>query len=168
MTQPSHELSERIRGELLEMERIVRRALRAWPKAQKRFRGQQVYLDSVALNLHAFYTGVERLFELIARRVDHTLPTGETWHRDLLKQMGKDIPGIRPAVIDKESALDLDDFRRFRHLVQNIYTFNLVPDKMMNLIQTLPDLWAGLRAELLAFAEFLDDLQRSGRNNKRK
>lgn len=168
MTQPSQELSERIRGELLEMERIVQRALRAWPKAQKGLRGHEAYLDSVALNLHAFYTGMERLFELIARQIDHTLPMGETWHRDLLRQMGKDIPGIRPAVIDKGSALDLDDFRRFRHLVQNIYTFNLVPDKMRNLIQIFPELWARLRAELLAFAEFLDDLQRSSRDNKRK
>jgi hypothetical protein len=168
MTRPFQELSERIRGELLEMERIVQRALRAWPKAQKGLRGQEAYLDSVALNLHAFYTGIERLFELIARQLDHTLPMGETWHRDLLRQMGKDIPGIRPAVLDKESALDLDDFRRFRHLVQNIYTFNLVPDKMMNLIQVLPVLWARLRAELFAFAEFLDDLYPSGRKNKRK
>lgn len=168
MNPTSKELSERIRGELPELERIVQRALRFWPKAQKGSRGQDAYLDSVALNLQAFYTGIERLFEIIARRVDQSLPTGETWHRDLLKQMEKDIPGIRPAVIDHESVFDLDDFRRFRHLVQNIYTFNLVPEKMMDPIQKLPELWDRLRAELLAFAEFLDDLYSSGRKNKRK
>jgi|MudIll2142460700_1097286.scaffolds.fasta_scaffold28808_2 hypothetical protein len=168
MIRPSQPLSERIRGELMEMDRIVQRALRSWPKAQKGLRGQEAYIDSVALNLQAFYAGIERLFELIARQVDHTLPMGETWHRDLLKQMGKEIPGIRPAVIDNESIFDLDDFRRFRHLVQNIYTFNLVPEKMMNLIQKIPELWARLRAELFAFSEFLDVLHLSGRKNKRK
>ena len=168
MTRPSQQLSERIRDELPETERIIQRALRAWPKAQKGSRGREVYLDSVALNLQAFYTGIERLFELIARQVDHILPPGETCHRDLLKQMGKDMPGIRPAVIDPQSAFDLDDFRRFRHLVQNIYTFNLVPGKMESLIQTLPNLWAKLRAELLAFAEFLDDLHRASKRNRQK
>jgi hypothetical protein len=168
MTRPSQKLSERIRGELPEMERIVQRTLQAWPRAQKGSRGHEVYLDSVALNLQAFYTGIERLFELIARQVDYTLPLGETWHRDLLKQMGKDMPGIRPAVIDHQSIFDLDDFRRFRHLVQNIYTFNLVPGKMESLIQILPKLWANLQAELLAFAEFLDFLHRSSKNDRRK
>ena len=37
---------------------------------------------------------------------------------------------IRPAVIGPESASALDELRRFRHLVRNVYTFNLVPEKM--------------------------------------
>ena len=65
---------------------------------------------------------------------------------------------VRPAVIDKDSALALDDFRRFRHLVRNVYTINLAPDKMARLILALTGLWSKLHAELLAFAEFLDEL----------
>jgi len=152
------ELSERIRGEMLDIERVVQRALRAWPKAQKASEEQDVYLDSVALNIHSFYSGVERLFELIARHVDGALPASETWHRDLLQQMAQDVTNARPAVIDQDSALTLDDFRRFRHLVRNVYTINLVPDKMAKLIIDLPRLWPKLRAELLAFAEFLKEL----------
>lgn len=30
---------------------------------------QDIYLDSVALNLHGFYSGLERLFELVARHL---------------------------------------------------------------------------------------------------
>jgi len=113
------ELAERIRGEMSDMERVVQRALQAWPQAQKRSEEQNVYLDSVALNLHSFYSGIERLFELIARYVDRALPAGETWHRDLLQQMARDMTDVRPAVIDNDSALTLDEFRRFRHLVRN-------------------------------------------------
>ena len=79
------ELVERIRGEVPDIERIVQRAIRAWPQAQSPSAEQDVYIDSVALNLHSFYTGIERLFELIARHLDRNLPTSETWHRDLLK-----------------------------------------------------------------------------------
>ena len=158
MIAPFPELIERIRGEIPELDGVVQRALRAWPKAQNPSPEQEFYLDSVALNLHAFYAGVERLFELIARRMDQNLPSGEAWHRDLLRQMAQDLPDIRPAAISQESALVLDKFRRFRHLVQNIYVMNLQADKMAELTTTLPVLWANLREELLAFANFLEDI----------
>ncbi len=118
------ELVERIRGEVPDLERVVQRVLQAWPQAQSQSGEQGVYLDSVALNLHSFYSGLERLFELIARHVDRTLPAGETWHRDLLQQIAHDLVDVRPAVIDRDSALILDEFRRFRHLVRNVYTIN--------------------------------------------
>jgi hypothetical protein len=158
MIAPFPELIERIRGEIPELDGVVQRALRAWPKAQNPSPEQEFYLDSVALNLHGFYAGVERLFELIARRMDQNLPSGEAWHRDLLRQMAQDLPDIRPAAISQESALVLDKFRRFRHLVQNIYVMNLQADKMAELTTTLPVLWANLREELLAFANFLEDI----------
>ena len=152
------ELAERLRGEAPDLERVIQRALQSWERGQHSPGQQDVYLDSVALNLHGFYSGVERLFELIARHVDRKLPTGETWHHDLLQQMARDIEKTRPAIISSESASMLDELRRFRHLVHNVYTLNLVPEKMEPLISALPELWPQLRAELLAFADFLEDV----------
>lgn len=151
------ELAERIRDEMSDLEHLVQRALRAWKQTQE-VPDEQAFLDSVALNLHGFYSGLERLFELIARHVDDKPPAGETWHRDLLQQMGREIVDMRPAVIGQDSVLNLDEFRRFRHLVHNVYTMNLVPDKMAGLISVLPGLWSRLHAELLAFADFVEDL----------
>jgi hypothetical protein len=152
------ELAERIRGEMSDMEQVVERVLRVWPQAQQETGEQDVYLDSVALNLHSFYTGIESLFELIARHIDGTLPTGQTWHRDLLQQMTQDVSDVRPAVIGQDSVLALDEFRRFRHIVRHVYTINLEPDRMAEMIATLPELWSTLRAELLAFADFVEEL----------
>jgi len=118
-------------------------------------------VDSVALNLHSFYSDLEKLFELIARYLDRGLPEGEMWHRDLLQQMSHDFSEIRPAVISQHSAAIVDEFRRFRHLVRNVYTINLVPEKMEGLMDTLPEFWPTLRAELLAFADYLDVLDSS-------
>jgi hypothetical protein len=162
------ELVERIRGEVPDLERVVQRALRAWPQAQRASGEQDAYLDSVALNLHGFYSGLERLFELIARHVDRTLPAGETWHRDLLQQMARDLADVRPAVIGQDSVLALDEFRRFRHLVRNVYTTNLVPSKMAGLMAALPELWSRLHAELLAFANFLEDLVRASETGEHR
>lgn len=151
------ELVERIRGEVPDLDRVVQRALAAWAQA-KRMPDESAYLDSVALNLHGFYSGLERLFELIARHVDRSLPTGETWHRDLLQQMAQDMTSVRPAVLSQDSALTLDEFRRFRYLVRSVYAISLAPEKMAGLMSALPTLWLTLRAELLAFADFLEAL----------
>ena len=53
---------------------------------------------------------------------------------------------------------DLEHVIRFRHLVRSVYTMSLVPEKMAGLMSALRTLWPGLRAELLAFADFLEAL----------
>jgi hypothetical protein len=156
MNQIPHELAERIRGEANDLEFIQHRIGIAWQSLQKSPNERGFLLDSVALNLHSFYSGLERIFELIARNIDRAIPNSQTWHRDLLLLMGQEVADVRPALIQLEEANQLDEFRRFRHLVRNVYTFNLQPEKMAGLVEALPDLWPNLRSELLAFADFLD------------
>jgi hypothetical protein len=152
------ELVDRLRNELVDLEHIVDRAQRSWTQAQGASRDQEAYLDSVALNLHSFYSALERLFQLIAKHVDGSFPEGGNWHRDLILQMADDQREARPAVIGHDSASGLDEFRRFRHLVRNVYTINLRPDKISGLMSALPGLWKELRAELQAFADFIEEL----------
>ncbi len=148
-------LSERIRGELTDLERLLPRIERAWKQAHW-MPEEFAFLDSVAFNLHSLYSGLERLFELIAWRVDENMPDGKTWHRDLLIQMSRELPDIRPAVIGEDSFRYLDELRRFRHLVRNVYAMNLSAIKMKRLVDRLFVSWPQLHSELLAFAEFLD------------
>lgn len=154
------ELAERTRNEIAELDDAVRRALRAWQRSREVGPDQDVYLDSVALNLHGFYSGLERMFELIARHIDQNMPTGEMWHRDLLRAMSLDVADIRPAVVKDDTREHLDTFRRFRHLVRNVYATNLVPEKMEGLMDELPELWSRLQNEMLAFASFLEDVEK--------
>lgn len=150
-------LARRLRSELDDLELEVQRAQKSWA-AVPQAADPEAYLDSVALNLHGFYSGAERLFELIAGQVDEHAPGGEAWHRVLLEQMSRAVPEVRPAVIRSETAAALDDFRKFRHVVRNVYTANLDPARMQDLLEALPALWKQLKAELTAFAEFLDQL----------
>lgn len=156
------ELATRIREEAPDLARVAHRALVMWSEGQSAGEQQDIYLDAAALNLHSFYSALERLLALIARHVDLSLPEGETWHRDLLQQMVKDLPGIRPAVIGAETAEQLDTFRRFRHLVRNVYTFHLQPEKMEELFVVLEPLWEQLEREMVAFADFLEVADRGG------
>ncbi|MBI3359778.1 MAG: antitoxin [Chloroflexi bacterium] len=154
-------LAERLRIELADLEREVQRAQTSWDTASRAGAAQDAYIDSVALNLHGFYSGAERLFELIAAQVDEEIPGGEAWHRELLDRMTQAVPEVRPGVIRPETAVALDEFRKFRHLVRNVYTFNLNPAKMKNLLSALPDSWRSLKEDLTAFASFLVQISHS-------
>ena len=154
MSNQLHQLAARIRDELVEIERVQQRIESGWERVQSS--NDDHYLDGVALNLHGFYSGYERIFELIATRVDSTKPTGENWHQALLIQMTTEIPGLRPAVISETSHSQLDEYRGFRHVVRNVYTYKFDPAKVEKLVNGVQSTFAEVRAELLAFAEFLE------------
>jgi hypothetical protein len=152
-------LAGRIRQTLLDLDRVVTRAERLYTQSQQS--GDDGYLDGVALNLHGFYAGVERIFEDIARTVDRAVPTGPEWHRDLLLQMANELVALRPAVITTEARFCLEDYRGFRHVVRNVYTFSLRPARIAELTESLHPCFQSIRTSLLAFAEFLDQLATS-------
>jgi len=150
------EIIERISGELPELEKVVDRAAAAWQMVKNKPEDQDYFLDSVALNLHSFYSGLERIFELIAKRIDQRIMTGQSCHKDLLQIVSQDMVGLRPAVIQPDEVEKLDQFRRFRHLVRNLYTSSLQASKIEGLIYELPKLWKNLQKELVAFVDFLE------------
>ncbi len=153
-----------MRDEMDGIERTVDAAARHWRRFQKARVDQDAFLNSVALNLHGFYGGVERILELIALEVDGGALGGEAWHAELLRQMQSVVPTVRPAVLSDETANWLDDYRKFRHRVRNIYATNLVPNRMESLVQDLVPGWQRLRQELEIFATFLDDLAKADRS----
>lgn len=147
-------LGSRIHYEISEIQLIIDRILNGWERAMKS--GDEFYLDSVALNLHSFYTALERIFELIAATIDQIKPQGENWHHELLRQMATEIELVRPTVISDETRDILDEYRGFRHVVRNVYSFNLSATKMEPLVEKLPDLFNIIRNELEDFVCFLE------------
>ncbi|MEW5870085.1 MAG: antitoxin [Chloroflexota bacterium] len=155
------ELAERIRGEITDLNDVVDKIGRMWSQVKRFPEDADPYLDSVALNLHSFYSGLERVFELVVRQIDQDLPSGAAWHHELLAKISAPKRYMRPSLVSSENALQLDAYRRFRHLVRNIYTTRLQSEKMSELVEGLPGFWAGLQAELAAFADFLDTVAES-------
>jgi hypothetical protein len=149
-------LAGRIRKVLDDLERLVARANRAMNTAQKNPQDTDLYVDSASLNLHDVYSGFERIFKQIAASVDGNMPAGAEWHRELLEQMGLDLPKVRPPVLTAGSIQHLDQYLRFRHVVRNVYTFSLDPERIGRLVNELETVFAQIRQELLAFANFLE------------
>lgn len=152
-------LAARIQEYTAELDRVVERAVSFSQKAAKT--GDDAYWDAIALNLHSYYSGVERIFEDVARTVEGDLPAGPDWHQRLLFQMSADIQGVRPSVIGRETRASLDEYRAFRHVVRNVYAFNFRPERLQELVAGLRDCFDAVRHDLAAFSEFLKKLDES-------
>jgi hypothetical protein len=66
-----------------------------------------------------------------------------------LSALTKDKP-----LIGDETQAALDEYRGFRHVVRNVYTFKFDPLKVHRLIEEAPRMFSQMHAELLAFADF--------------
>lgn len=139
--------------ELGDIEKMSDRAQTGWQQYQSS--DDDLYLDSVALCLHGYYNGVEGLLENIATSLDKRLPGGSSWHRDLLTQMANELPDVRPAVISDSTATVLNDYLRFRHVVRNIYSYQIDPEQLRPLVEGSPGAFVLFSQELTKFADWL-------------
>lgn len=147
-------LASRIEAELTDIEILIEKITEGWKHAKKT--GDSYYLDSVALNLHGFYSALERVFVLIAQDIDGTIPEGSSWHQDLLVQMKTEIKKVRPTVLTRETYQSLDEYRGFRHIVRNVYTFNLSSDRIEPLVININNVFTDIKKEIGAFNEFIE------------
>ena len=148
-------LAGRIRASLRDVSKTVQRANQLTGKAHQT--GDSDYWDGVALNLHHFYTGIEHILEDIGRTMDGSIPSGPEWHRDLLLQMSGDIDGVRPAILSLSTRECLDEYRGFRHIVRNVYAFNLRSSRVEELVQGLASCYESVSRDLISFAGFLEN-----------
>ncbi len=146
---------EQTLGDLESVSARVQRQL-----AMARQTSDDAYVDAVALNLQSFYTGAEQALEAIAIEMDGGLPQGANWHRELLRQLSAPLVGLRPPVLQSDTKLLLDELRRFRHVVRNVYAHVLDPSRIAELGEALPSGISSLRRDLQAFMKLLEQLDR--------
>ncbi|MEW5986044.1 MAG: hypothetical protein AB1791_05370 [Chloroflexota bacterium] len=151
-------VAERLKAELQALEQVVRRAESALAKAKQYPQDQDYFLAAAALDLHSFYSGIERLFEVIASSIDNSQPSGRQWHRDLMAQMTLEVADLRPAVLSTETQAALLEYLEFRHVVRNVYTFNLRPTRVAELVTNLRLAFTLAQRDLQNFVVFLEGL----------
>ncbi|ETR68112.1 MAG: hypothetical protein OMM_10866 [Candidatus Magnetoglobus multicellularis str. Araruama] len=150
-----------IKRELTELEGNVTICLKRrkrWPEFIK-IQAEDIIADSIAACLHSAYSGIEKIFKIIAKEVDHHLPDGQRWHRELLELMNSDIPDIRQAVISKETFNHIEELMLFRHAFRNLYVHSIVPKKIIDLCDLLDQFWPGFQSEINQFIQFLEALR---------
>lgn len=71
--------------------------------------------------IHNCYGAIERALERIVLSIDERLPEGGDHHRELVLRASREMAGMRPPIVSKETAADLDRLRRFRHAFRHVY-----------------------------------------------
>lgn len=119
------------------------------------------HMDTYLLRVKAtfmadFYTGVEKIFRLIAEEINGGVPKGEGWHKKLLHTMTLEIKRVRPAIISEGLYQDLLKFLGFRHVVRQAYGFQLDKDKLEELEKIFEKTWEKFSREIKRFCKFLE------------
>ena len=114
------------------------------------------YWIAAGFGLQGFYTGIEKIFEQIARVVDRSFLTqSERWHQELLEQIRSEVPNIRPPVIDVSLYQMLRKYLGFRHVVRNNYTHRLDPILIAENIYSLEECFQKFSEAMVDFCDFL-------------
>jgi hypothetical protein len=146
----------RILQELDNLAQVVKRVNKGMERARQNPTDKDLFLDAVALNLHDFYSGLERVFQYIAAHIDQNLPSGGNWHRELLRQMQQEISDLRPAVLSAGTVEKLEEYLRFRHVVRNVYAFQFDMERLEPLVNNLNPTFDRVKEELIGLTNFID------------
>lgn len=115
---------------------------------------RRIYTENLAFKLHNFYNGCENIFALVTEQLNGAPISGAGWHRRLLERMAHAWED-RPAVLQRETAMLLDKFLAFRHVVRSTYGFQLEMDRVDDLVDAYPAAWHAFRRDVGAFCEQL-------------
>lgn len=97
------------------------------------------------------YTGLENAFLRVFEMLGETKPAGQSMHADIVRRLQREIPGLRPALLDLGLGHAVDTARRFRHISRHVYdTFTTddagtALDAAAVIVARMPDAFAALK-----------------------
>jgi hypothetical protein len=118
-----------------------------------------IELSAMATFLHNFYSGIENIMKRIAASLDNDIPSGTSWHTDLLKRMSIEIAGIRKNVFSQNTINELTDYLSFRHMFIHSYGFELKWSKMHQLVESIKIVFNQVEKDIESFLLYLDQLE---------
>ncbi len=118
---------------------------------------QTFFYESLALKLHNFYTGCERIFQFIISELNGALPSGYDWHKRVLERMANPRDD-RPAVLTQTTARSLQEYLGFRHVVRNLYGFELESERLDRLAENQNSVWQQFDRDIRNFINWLHQL----------
>lgn len=154
-------LKVEIESDLADLERIVSEI-----EAARNDIGSSIptHRDKAALGsfLHSFYNGIENVLKRLAEEIDHSVPVGEEWHRALLRRMGREVEGLRPAVLRSQTVEGLESYLGFRHFFRHSYTFDIAWEKLKPLVENVDAVLKAVRNDLRDFFHTLSEGRKQG------
>jgi len=121
----------------------------------------RAHLALAAVALHGWYGGLEAVLERAVRALDGAVPAGDAWHRDLLSQAMVEVPGVRPAILERSLSRPLLGLMEFRHFFRHAYGVELDPGKLSENLQRAAAVAPEVDGDLDHFDAFLEQAMRS-------
>ena len=118
-------LPERIEAELENIEKALQRL----PHFRKLSKLSDLELAGVAALIHSFYNGIENILKQILKEKSLAMPTGSSWHRDLIE-----ICRVKKFISLNTTSV-LKEYLAFRHFFSHAYAFEVHPEKILNLVK---------------------------------
>jgi hypothetical protein len=112
---------------------------------------------ALGYTLHNLYTAFEAYFLRVAKFFENELDQSG-WHKSLVERMTLTVPGVRPALLDREMARRLYELLQFRHVFRNLYKSRLVPEKVRWANSAAEGIAAAFEPQHARFDAFLADL----------
>lgn len=150
-------LIHRIADEQVRIERTLKDLLNALLDLDIVAEPHKKYIEkTIASDVVDIYRGIETIFEQIAREVDKSIPSGSSWHTDLLDQMAEPRDN-RPEVISQKTVQRLKQLLKFRHRIKNIYRYELIYEEVEKHARQVGSLYECVSEELDTFIKFLNE-----------
>lgn len=132
------DLREKIEAEFENIQRV----LSELPPSHKCPNLSILELAGVAALLHSFYNGLENILKQILLSKGSDLPTGQSWHRDLIDL------AISQKLISEKVAEDVKQYLAFRHFFSHAYALDLYATQIEPLVQNASEIFNQFQADV--------------------
>ena len=113
-------------------------------------------IPALASYIADFYSGCKRISERVAVYLDGGLPKSKDWHQELLKQVAEPGGENRPPLWSGALLLELDEYRKFRHLERHIYKIELKPDRVITLAENIEPVFNKIKSAVAKLYQWLE------------
>ncbi len=124
----------------------------------------EMQAESIAFQIHNACNAIEKLFRLIAAHFENQISDESRWQIAPLKRMTQSIPGVRPALLTKETFHLLDALRGFRHLFRHSYSAGVEPLLLQANLQKARQVHNLLHRDISAFLDQLRPIEQKQRS----
>lgn len=142
-----------LREDVLDEEKAIDETLGRLCEVRNKFDSQtKDYAIEPAMGTYLmnFYNGIENILKRISKDYYSSMPTGPSWHKELLA-LSTNPPEGKIAIFNHDIVEMLHPYRNFRHRFISGYGYQLKGEKMLELINNAELLWTDIKTAISGF-----------------